>query len=248
MPRKPRKRDVNRLLKDIAADLKQLPSKSTPSTKRLQSIAGEDLYEAYLFMRVLSAARHKGTTVELLGERTRQRAQEIFFRRSPGTLHHTSKKAPDYTFALLKPPGRGHHALLGAHSPLLSDHSALFVGIKALGYSGVTHECDLLLIPFWEAKLAQNRPHYPLWGCAGLYVEAKFNSEKISLPIARALIGVDADLWFDAVVLACHGDLATNAKTYLENGPWQASAAGFGHVQPASPGHNQLEVHLANLF
>lgn len=234
MPGNPRQKDVNRLLTDIGADVKQLRPKSAPSTKRLQSIAGEDLYEAYLFMRVLSAARHKGATLELRGEKSMKRAREIIFRRSPGTLHHASGTTPDYTFALLTHAARPRRAL--------------FVGIKATGFSGITHECDLLLLPLAQAKRAQKQPHYPLWKYVELYVEAKFNSIEISLPTARALIGVHADLYLRAVVLACHGDLATNAKTYLSAGLWQPTAAGFGHVQPASPGHNQLEAHLTHLF
>lgn len=98
------------------------------------------------------------------------------------------------------------------------------------------------------AQRAQSQPNYSLWRRAGLYIEAKFNSIKIPLATARALIGVHADLGFDAVVLACHDDLATNAVSYLSAGPWGPTAAGFGHVQPASSGHNLLEAHLATLF
>lgn len=215
--------------------MKQLRPKSTPSTRRLKVIAGEDLYEAYLFMRVLSAARRRGITLTLLGEQSQRPAREIIFRRSPGTLHHASRTAPDYTYARLT--GRGWYP------------RALFVGIKALDHSGGTHECDLLLLPERVAQHAQRSPSYPLWGSADLYVEAKFNSKEITLPTARALIGIHADLWFRrAVVLACHDGLATNAKTYLQAGAWMASAAGFGDVRPASNGHNQLENHLATLL
>lgn len=235
MPPNPRKTAVVRLLKNIAADVKQLRPKSAPSTKHFQSIAGDDLYEAYLFMRVLSAARRKGAVLELLGEKSGNPAQDIIFRRSPGNLHHASGTGRDYTFALLTPrTGRAPRAL--------------FVGINALGFSGVTHECDLLLLPRSVAKSAQSQPHYSLSGRADLYVEAKFNSKEITLATARALIGVHADLCLGAVVLACHDDLATNAKTYLSSGPWGSLAAGFGHVQPASHGHNQLEDHLATLL
>lgn len=65
MPRTPRAAEVNQLLKDITADVKRLRAKSAPSTGPLQTIAGDDLYEAYLFMRVLSAARHSGATLTL---------------------------------------------------------------------------------------------------------------------------------------------------------------------------------------
>ncbi|WIK82448.1 hypothetical protein [Micrococcus lylae] len=240
MPRTPRTAEVNQLLKDITADVKLLRAKSAPSTGPLQTIAGDDLYEAYLFMRVLSAARRSGATLTLCSEQHLQGrprmhpTQEIIFRRSPGTLHHASGPASDYTFALLTWPGR---------VPL-----ALFVGIQAQGYSGVTHECDLLLLRLPVAQSAQSQPNYSLWQCAELYIEAKFNSIRVPLATARALIGVHADLWFDAVVLACHDDLATNAASYLSAGLWGPTAAGFGRVQPASSGHNLLEAHLATLF
>lgn len=139
---------VNQLLKNIAADVKQLRPRSAPSTKPLKKIASNDLYEAYLFMRVLSAARSKGTTLELRGEQSMKPARQIIFRMSPGTLHHASGTAPDYTFALLTRTN--------------CDPRALFVGIKAQGYSGVTHECDVLMLPLSEAKNAQKQPNYSL--------------------------------------------------------------------------------------
>lgn len=228
-----REKDVNRLLADIAKDVRRLPPRSAPSTRRLNGIAGEDLYEAYLFMRVLSAARQRGVFIYLLGERSRQQAREIIFRRSPGTLHRASSSASDYTFALLHCPG--------------SDLRALFVGIQARGFSGVTHECDLLLLPFSEAVRAQRDPDYPLYRRADLYVEAKFHSKEITLPTARALIGVHIDLMLGAVVLACHNGIATKTETYLKAGPWR-SAVGFGDVRPASPGHKQLEAHFKTLL
>lgn len=254
MPRKLRKTAVKKLLNDIVADVNRLFPNPAPATNHLAGITGEDLYEAYLFMRVLSAAQRKGATIELRGEQTGKRAHDIRFRMSPGTLYHASKKAPDYTFARLTGTN--------PNSPV-----ALFVGIKALGYSGVTHECDLLLLPRSTAAIAQKQPRYQFFARADLYVEAKFNSKRVPLPTARALIGVHADLGLGAVVLACHGDLDTNAKTYLSSGPWQwlrvwwmrpaathlrfapvQPAAGFGLVQPATPGHNLLEAHLETLL
>lgn len=135
-----------------------------------------DLYEAYIFTLVLRAARHENFAVAYESI-TPGPAGAFTFRTGPGHIHTTMQP---YSYAVLSAPTGLEFE---AH-----------VGVRVVGKSKVTHECDVLLLDRAEAVTCRARRHDPRHTKARLAVECKFYSASLGLGELRSFIGLTADI------------------------------------------------------
>lgn len=135
-----------------------------------------DLYEAYIFTLVLSAAR-----LERFGVTYRHIStgppNTFTFRTSPG---HIYTRTQPYSYALLT----------AANGMELEAH----VGIRALGKSRVAHECDVIVLHHDEGELCRANRVDPLHNRAEMAVECKFYAATLGLGLLRSFLGLAADL------------------------------------------------------
>lgn len=135
-----------------------------------------DLYEAYIFTLVLSAARREGFGVAY-EHITAAPPNTFTFRTSPGHIYTATQP---YSYAVLTAQ-RGLE--LEAH-----------VGIRALGKSRVAHECDVIVLRRDESVLCRANRVDPVHNHAELVVECKFYAAALGLGLLRSFLGLSADL------------------------------------------------------
>lgn len=147
----------------------------------------EDIYEAYVWTRVLVAARRLGWTVDYATP-AGPWSGTLLLRRGPGVIYSS---AP-FTFAVLTKRG----------VPALEVH----LGVMVTGRSGVAHECDVLVLPAAAAQAARAAHEHPGYRDICLQAECKFYTGDLPLGLARGLRGLSADC-----SLGGAGGLVTNA-------------------------------------
>lgn len=135
-----------------------------------------DIFEAYVFSLVLEAARVEGASVEYRDVDNGTPSMFVF-RTSPGYIFSRTQR---YTHALLLFMGK----------PALEVH----VGVRVVGKSGVLHECDVAVIEHAEAETCRRQQVPPRSGKVLVAIECKFYSTSLQLQLARAFLGLAADL------------------------------------------------------
>ncbi len=135
-----------------------------------------DLYEAYTFTLVLTAARLEGFGVAY--EHITPGPPNTFtFRTSPGHIYTSTQP---YSYAVLTAP---NGLELEVH-----------LGIRALGKSRVAHECDVIMLRRDEGILCRTNRVDPIHNRAELVVECKFYAAALGLGVLRSFLGLSADL------------------------------------------------------
>jgi hypothetical protein len=135
-----------------------------------------DIFEAYVFSLVLEAAQIEGATIAYSNV-SGGKPRNFIFRTSPGYIF---SKTRNYTHAVILFPNK---APLEAH-----------VGVRVVGKSDVLHECDVAVIEQVEAEICRQRQVPPRSSKVLIAVECKFYSTPLQLHLARAFIGLTADL------------------------------------------------------
>lgn len=146
----------------------------TPSLS--SASAANDLFEAYILMLILQAARNEGANLSyqnVYGARPSQ----FIFRTSPGYIYSTTHP---YTHTIIEFPNK----------PILEAH----VGVMVSGKSGVLHECDVLVLHRTEAEACRQSSVIPRHSKVVLSVECKFYTANIPLGLARSFMGLVSDL------------------------------------------------------
>lgn len=160
---------------DLIAEIRRLlPSAITPALS--PSSKGNDLFEGFLFMLVIDAAKSVGAKVTYEDPHETP-TRTLTLRTSPGRIYTTS---PAYTHAVF---GFGGADPLEAH-----------VGIYVAGRSTVAHECDVAVITKAEAQRARTLGVHPRSSKARFTVEAKFYSTPLGIALAREFTGLRSDL------------------------------------------------------
>ncbi len=136
-----------------------------------------DVYEGYLWMLVLEAAKEQGANISF-ETRENKPASNLIFRTSPGNIY---SKAHDYTHAILD---------FGGQTSELEVH----IGIYILGKSTVIHECDVAVIERNEGIACRSSLAHPRSSKMLLSVECKFYSSNLSIAIGRGFLGLSKDL------------------------------------------------------
>jgi hypothetical protein len=138
--------------------------------------AGSDLFEAYVFSLVLSAARQEGASIRF--QNVDGTSSSTFtFRTSPGHLFWEHRP---YTHAVIEFQNR----------PLLEAHMGVYVG----GKSGVIHEADVAVVLRDEANTSRNNQVPPRSSKVILAIECKFYSTNLPLSLARGFVGLCSEL------------------------------------------------------
>ena|SRR5581483_7007731 len=135
---------------------------------------GDDLYEAYIWSVIVSAAKNKGATIEFKDVSGNPVTTDFIFRTSPGEIWWQSQR---YCHAEIQFP----------NCPILEAH----VGIYVAGRSKVRHECDVAVLLKNEADVCRARQVLPRASKVILSVEAKYyvNSTP-GLSLGRAFLGL----------------------------------------------------------
>jgi hypothetical protein len=160
----------------VAALPSALPTTMTVTGRR--PTAGNDLYEAYLFGLVLTAARRQGFGITL--EDADGLAATLRLRRSPGRLPSGGSRGARFTHAVLTCPPR----------PSLEVHT----GVGVVGQSKVVHEADVLVLPQDDALRCRNFDLDPLGRDAELMMEAKYYTNPVGLGTGREFLGLRVDV------------------------------------------------------
>lgn len=135
-----------------------------------------DIFEAYTLSILLEAAREEGANV----------AYRDVFGNTPSTF--TFRTSPGYIFSRARP--YTHAVIWFPDKPPLEAH----LGVRVVGRSGVLHECDVAVIEQAEAETCRRRQVPPRSSKVLIAVECKFYSTPLQLHLARAFIGLAADL------------------------------------------------------
>jgi len=151
-----------------------LPNAITPALS--PSSKGNDLFEGFLFMLVLDAAKSLNATVRY-EDSNEVSTRVLTLRTSPGRIYTTS---PAYTHAALEFDG--------------ADPLEAHVGIYVAGRSTVAHECDVAVIDKTEAQRARMQGVHPRSSKARFTVEAKFYSTPLGIALGREFTGLRSDL------------------------------------------------------
>ena len=154
----------------------------------------DDIYEAYVWTRVLEAARRLGWAVSY-STPAGHAPTTLLLRRGPGVIYSS---AP-FTFAVLSKRGR----------PTLEVH----LGVMVTGRSRVAHECDVLVLTEAAAQAARHAGVHPTYRDVVLQAECKFYTRDLSLGLARGLRGLSADCSLSGL-----GGLVTNATRSVSVG------------------------------
>lgn len=159
------------LLRDISA---ALGGAITPDLTAAS--AASDIFEAYIFTMILTAARAEGATI-LYEDVHGRRPPQFVFRTSPGRIFSTDQP---YTHAVIRFNGM----------PELEAH----VGVRVEGRSGVLHECDVVVLHRSEGQVCRANRASPRSSKAILTVECKFYTSNVPLGLARGFLGLISDI------------------------------------------------------
>lgn len=184
---------ANELLDSIDGDLQGLlpphpagkgnPAQVAPATP-------DKMYEVFLLMRWAVAAVHAGWHLELREEGTGSPARYLRFRGSPGCIYNSGHKASRFTYLRLSNSNRGEVV-------------RLYVGVKVMGFSGETHEADVLAVSEKLAKICVHDRRHPPGRSVLMHVEGKFYARDVSMRTAREFVVIACDLEARASLLAC---------------------------------------------
>jgi hypothetical protein len=161
-------------LVDLLIEIQQalgLAASSNLST----SSQGDNVFEAYVFSRVLEAAQVEGATVLLINEPP---TSQIFrLRTSPSHLW-----IGGYSYAYLTFPSV-------SEAPPLELHT----GIYLTGKSKQIHEADVAVIDAAEAEFARDNSTPPRSTKSLLTIECKFLSGDVGIAMGRGFVGLCSD-------------------------------------------------------
>ena len=138
----------------------------------------DDLFEAYVLTGLLLAARAEQWTVSL-HDIFGAPADSALFRRSPGNIY-SSSGSQNFT----------HFVLARAGVMPLEAH----IGIKLTGKSDVEHECDVAVLPQYDADLCRRNRVHPRSTRLVFSAECKFLAGAIPLHMGRGFIGLATEL------------------------------------------------------
>lgn len=155
------------------------------STGYTNASAVEDVYEGFIWWRVIEIARSLGWTLHLQN----LHAGTLLLRCGPGKIYSPRP----FTYARLT---RGGHETLEVH-----------LGIAIEGRSGVSHEFDVVVLTEAGADAARARLKDPSWRDVRVHVECKVFQGSLALGLGRAMWGLSADCR-----LRLKGGIATNAS------------------------------------
>jgi hypothetical protein len=168
-------------LEDLLEDVASVLGPAVGPTFR-NPAAVWDLFEVWVFSRLLEAARVEGYTIDFRDVHGAA-PPEFIFRTSPGRI----AGAHPYCHAVITHPGVQAMEL----------HQGVFVQ----GVSKTPHECDVVLLLQTVAAESRRRGIEP--GCRGveIAVECKFLAGQVRLHMLREFIGLCAELgrkpvWF----------------------------------------------------
>lgn len=148
-----------------------------------QKSPGSDLYELYILTLVIEATENLNGHVSY--EDVHGAVPQTFIARtSPGYIYSTQQA---YCHAVLSFPQTPRVPVLEAH-----------IGIRVAGASGVLHECDVAVLPKAEANTCRANRVQPRHSALVLAAECKFYADALPLGMARAFIGLTADLSRDS--------------------------------------------------
>jgi hypothetical protein len=145
--------------------------------------AADNLYEAYLFSIVMSAARSEGASVRYLS--ISGGSPGVFvFRISPG---HIGSHRHNYGYGEIEFAGC---RVLEAH-----------VGVRVSGHSNVLHECDISVLLKEEADVCRAGPGLiaPRSSKVLIAIEAKYLTGDLPLSLGRGFLGLTRDFSADKV-------------------------------------------------
>ncbi len=184
---------------DLMNEIKRnLTSAVVPSLTSANN--AHDLYEAYVFTLVLKAARRAGYSVRYERINSVQSGPQstFFFRTSPG---HIFTATQPYGFAVLVSNG----------FPRFEVH----LGVRVLGKSHVSHECDVLIIDRKTAEACRERRRDPRHSRASLAIECKFYSSSLPLGQLRGFLGLSLDLGAAKTMLVTNVEANISMARYL---------------------------------
>ena len=162
---------TDELLKAITAEI------AKASRLNLDSASdASDVFEAYVFSLVIRAARAEGARISYR-DPTDSPCGDIVFRTSPGYLYSDTKP---YTFAVIDFPD--------------ADPLEAHLGVRISGRSEVLHEFDVSVISRTEGSTCRNGRTHPRQAKMVLGIECKFYTTAIGLGLARAFMGLTADV------------------------------------------------------
>ncbi|MES1242744.1 MAG: hypothetical protein ABUT39_14100 [Acidobacteriota bacterium] len=146
------------------------------SASPIAASAPPDVFEAYVLILVIRAARMEGANISYIS-RDGTQATTLLLRTSPGFIHSTAK---NYTHVVIDFPNR----------PVLEAHT----GVKVAGKSGVLHELDIAVLERAEAENCRRNGVSPRSTKVLLGIECKFYASALQLHLARGFIGLVNDL------------------------------------------------------
>ena len=148
----------------------------TISPNLTAATSASDLYEAYVYTLVLSAAQSESFGVTFHHISTPPPGV-LTFRTSPGHIYTATQP---FSYSVLTAPSGVE---LEAH-----------VGVRVRGKSQVAHECDVLILRRDEAVACRLNRVDPRHYRAELCVECKFYAISLDLGLLRGFVGLSADL------------------------------------------------------
>lgn len=166
------------LLQEIRQALGQAVSPSLTTQSDLS-----DIYEGYIFVVLLQAARIEGAQVGFSSIQGGA-ANQFVFRTSPGYLN---SQRQNYGYAEIRFP----------RCPTLEAH----LGVRVAGQSNVLHECDVSVLDQTEAELCRRvvQTLAPRSARVRIAVEAKYYTTPLGLQLGRSFLGLVRDLSADNV-------------------------------------------------
>ena len=160
---------------DLIAEIRRLLAAAI-TTALSPSSKGNDLFEAFLFMLVVDAAKSMGAAVRYEDPHETP-TRTLRLRTAPGRIYTTS---PAYT----------HAVFVFDRADPLEAH----VGIYVAGRSTVAHECDVAVVDKAEAQRARALGVHPRSSKGRFTVEAKFYATSLGIALAREFTGLRSDL------------------------------------------------------
>ena len=164
------------LLEEIRQALGQAVSPSLTTHSDLS-----DIYEGYIFVLLLQAARIEGAQVAFSSIQGGA-ANQFVFRTSRGYLNSQQQ---NYGYAEIHFP----------RCPTLEAH----LGVRVAGHSNVLHECDVSVLDQTDAELCRRvmQTLAPRSARVRIAVEAKYYTTALGLHLGRNFLGLVRDLSAD---------------------------------------------------